>query len=101
MKVRHLLLVTSLALLIYALSHMAVEKSFRRSPPPAVLKNAVEYPTFKDSCFDYVNFTAENVCCKIQKYMAGEVLRCVERLNAEQRLQYEGLYYCYYYHYCQ
>ncbi|XP_047483366.1 uncharacterized protein LOC125035182 [Penaeus chinensis] len=87
MKERRLLLATSAGLLIIVFLRVALEKSFRRSPPPAVLKSAVENPTLKESCFDYVNFTAENVCCKMRKYTAGDVLRCVEGFSAEQRLQ--------------
>ncbi|XP_063591284.1 uncharacterized protein LOC134768387 isoform X2 [Penaeus indicus] len=89
MKERRLLLATSAVLLIIVFLRVALDKSSRRSPPPAVLKSAVENPTLKDSCFDYVNFTAENVCCKMRKYTAGDVLRCVERFSAEQRLQHK------------
>lgn len=82
-----LLLATSMTLLsLVFMAHMVLNDSFERRPRPVVLKNAVENPTFTESCYDYKNFTAENVCCRMNKYIASDVLQCVKRYNDNQIL---------------
>ncbi|XP_047491525.1 uncharacterized protein LOC125040826 isoform X2 [Penaeus chinensis] len=81
MKQRFLLLLaTSTLLALVFVAHVALKDLSSRRPQP-VQKNVVEYPTFAESCYDYVNFTAENVCCKMKKYIASDVLQCVKRFN--------------------
>lgn len=82
-----LLLATSMTLLsLVFMAHMVLNDSFERRPRPVVLKNAVENPTFTESCYDYKNFTAENVCCRMNEYIASDVLQCVKRYNDNQIL---------------